>query len=172
MHALSHYDRDLVSLQLGQVPGDLPPGMSGDPGGTVCAPGEALDMKTGACVSGGLPAGFVRPGEVPVRPGNWELDHKPHALYTLAPGDTYTGLAATYLGNGSRWRELWDLNRGLHPSPDVIYAGQRINMTDEAKNDLKKKTGQDGLFGIPYTYLVGGAAVGVALLWMSRRRSS
>jgi len=85
-----------------------------------------------------VPPEFVAPGAVKVRPENWEIDADPHALYTLAWGDTYVGLSATYLGDGARWREIWDMNRATTPDPDKIYVGQVIQMPDEARDKLKR----------------------------------
>jgi hypothetical protein len=163
------YDFQLASLTLGQAgefPGEFPSDPSSGDVIPQCAPGEAIDFKTGRCVSGGLPPGFVAPGAVAIRPGNWDTSHKPFALYTLAPGDTYTGLAKTYLDNGSRWREIWDLNRAQHPNPDRIFAGQRINMPDEAKRIFQKKSGQAGGM-LPW--LIGGALLAAGAAYMASR---
>jgi DNA-binding SARP family transcriptional activator len=41
----------------------------------------------------------------------------PHLTYTVRPRDSLWKLAERHLGDGLRWRELWELNRDL-PQPD------------------------------------------------------
>ena len=72
------------------------------------------------------------PGAVPVRPENWKLDT---STYVLSWGDTLTGLAVTYLGNGGRWREIWDAQPGSFREsnkPDKLGVGQALLMPAEA----------------------------------------
>jgi hypothetical protein len=107
-----------------------PPGTVWDEGITSCQP---LDPDAPL-----LPPGFVAPGAVDVRPANWDLDSEPYATYKLAWGDTYVGLSATYLGDGARWREIWDLNRAQHPNPDQIGVAQIVNMPDEARDKMRR----------------------------------
>jgi nucleoid-associated protein YgaU len=52
---------------------------------------------------------------------------------TVAPGDTLIGLARTHLGDTSRWREIFDLNRdvaqpdgGRLTSPSLLRVGWRL----------------------------------------------
>jgi len=108
--------------------------------------GEPIPLTTEEVASAGeSPVGTTMPGgwpaAVPVRPANWELQTDP-AGYTIASGDTLSGLASTYLSGPShaaraaRWREIWDLNRDTIPNPDKIFAGQLIAMPDEAADNL------------------------------------
>jgi hypothetical protein len=78
------------------------------------------------------------PGAVPVRPGNWNLDAKPFATYKIASGDTFVGLAATYLGDGGRWKDIWQTgsNQQQFPSPDSITHTGPLDMPDEARDKL------------------------------------
>lgn len=46
------------------------------------------------------------PGPAGFRPGNWDFER---GEYTVAQGDTLWGLATTYLGQGSRWLDIWQL---------------------------------------------------------------
>lgn len=85
------------------------------------------------------PAAFSGwPAAVTVRPGNWDMTTQP-AKYQIAGGDTLAGLAATYLGDPARWKEIWDLQpqdfRWSH-DPDKIYPGQWFLMPDEARDNL------------------------------------
>lgn len=160
MGKVMHYDEDDfqlemlsagVNVQLGQADepppahGCVPPDVYDELTETCvapCPPGMMWDAAQGLCVEGveppRLPGDFVAPGAVKVRPNNWDLEGQPYATYKLAWGDTYVGLSATYLGDGARWREIWDLNRTITPNPDAIYVSQVINMPDEARDKLKR----------------------------------
>lgn len=87
----------------------------------------------------------VTPGPVPIRPDHWDLEPYPddYGRYRLAWGDTLTGLAATYLGSGGRWKEIWDIQessyRATH-TPNKIYVDEWLNMPDEAVETLLEKT--------------------------------
>lgn len=127
------------------------------------------------------------PAPVPVRPERW-IETPSGALwqYRVALGDTYSGLAGTYLGSPSRWKEIWDVQpdtyRWTH-SPDVLGVDEVINMPDEARDnllnwikqgkpgtikpgDLPPETiGQKGRRLAPYILAIGGAgALGYFLL--------
>lgn len=109
----------------------------------ICEPPFVLSESGYSCVlpdptEPQTPPGFVAPGAVPVVVAAWDLEAQPYALYTLQWGDTYVGLSATYLGDGARWKEIWNLNRTQHPDPDTIYVSQTINMPDEARDKLKR----------------------------------
>ncbi len=51
---------------------------------------------------------------------------------TVQPGDTLWALAARHLGDGNRWAEIYDLNRGVIPDPNVIEVGQVLRLPGEA----------------------------------------
>jgi len=132
-----------------------------------CLPGQQLVEAPGIpahcvtilevdCAEGEVPGPFgcvpegTIPGAVKVRPSNWDLATQP-AEYRLAAGDTMVGLAATYLFEGARWRDIWDTQtpsfRAAN-SPDVIFAGTTIRMPDEARDNfvrfLKKEVPPPG----------------------------
>ncbi len=44
--------------------------------------------------------------------------------YTVVKGDCLWNIAKKYLGNGSRWREIYNLNRDKIKNPNLIYPGQ------------------------------------------------
>lgn len=85
-----------------------------------------------------IPPGTT-PGAVPFRPDNWNFNLDP-AEYVIAGGDTLTGLAITYLGEGARWKELWNMQpqsyRFTH-SPDDLNVGQMWPMPQEASDKAK-----------------------------------
>lgn len=110
----------------GPIPGTSNPGpfflaSEGDPGTiTIIFQGERLTFPAlpppppvGAPK---LPAdGF--PASPPFRPGNWDFEA---SKYTIASGDTLSGLSRLYLGSPLRWRELWNPNKARFPNPDRI----------------------------------------------------
>jgi hypothetical protein len=97
---------------------------------------------------GETPPGFVAPGAVLPRPEKWDLEAQPFALLTLTYGDTLVGLSATYLGDGARWREIYDTgsNRVAFPSPDRLDHVGPLEMPEEARANMKNwlKLGKPG----------------------------
>ncbi len=60
-------------------------------------------------------------------------------VYVVRPGDTLWGLAARYLGNPLRYRELFSLNRGIAQvdghtlvDPNLIYPGMKLQFPADA----------------------------------------
>ncbi len=60
-------------------------------------------------------------------------------VITVGPGDTAWSLAETHLGDGMRWRELWDANREVvqpdgrsWSDPQVIRVGWQLKIPDTA----------------------------------------
>jgi nucleoid-associated protein YgaU len=109
------------------------------------------------------PDGWVAPAPVPIRPNRWDLSTKP-ARYQVVWGDTLAGLAATYLHDGGRWREIWNLQPGEYTTtrtPDAIFVNDWLNMPQEAVDTLKahtKKTGEKIPGETDWTpWIVGGA---------------
>ena len=48
--------------------------------------------------------------------------------YTVEAGDTLWAIALYMYGDGSRWRDLYDLNRGIIDNPNLIEPGQVLNV--------------------------------------------
>jgi len=46
--------------------------------------------------------------------------------YTVQAGDTLGKIAQEMYGDGSRWREIWEANKGDIPNPDLIQVGQEL----------------------------------------------
>jgi len=51
--------------------------------------------------------------------------------YTVSSGDTLWKIAQKVIGNGDRWREIYESNKELiGPNPNVIKPGQRLVLTN------------------------------------------
>ena len=48
--------------------------------------------------------------------------------YTVKKGDCLWNIAASELGDGSRWPEIYELNRDKISNPRLIYAGQELTL--------------------------------------------
>ena len=53
------------------------------------------------------------------------------ATHTVAPGENLSSLAQKYLGDRTKWREIYNLNKDLIKNPNVIYVGQVLNIPGE-----------------------------------------
>jgi 2',3'-cyclic-nucleotide 2'-phosphodiesterase/3'-nucleotidase len=51
--------------------------------------------------------------------------------YQIRPNDRYVTIAREQLGDGSRWREIYELNVDKFPDPGLIRAGVRIMLPAE-----------------------------------------
>lgn len=124
----------LVGPQLDPYPSsDQPP--ETDYGRWVTTQGDIPASET---------AGSGWPGAVPIRPANWNMDTDPDS-YKIAWGDTYAGLAATYLGTPQRWREIWDQQPDMYRasrSADRIMPGEWIFMPPDASATLRAALGE------------------------------
>lgn len=49
-------------------------------------------------------------------------------FYTIESGDTLWGIAAKFLGNGSKYPEIFEANREVMEDPDKIFPGQKIRI--------------------------------------------
>jgi hypothetical protein len=58
----------------------------------------------------------------------------PPNVYHVQAGDYLVKIAATYLGDGARWPEIWALNKQRFPgrSPDELFVGDTLVMPPEA----------------------------------------
>lgn len=112
------------------------------------------------------------PGSAPFVAGAWSYETTP-ATYSAQPGDTFVGLAKTYLPSnpaGIRWKEIWHMNSQTHPDPDRVNVGDKLDMPDEAAANAKKAGAKKSAPGGAVkgdgpgllAWIVGGAVVAVA----------
>lgn len=52
------------------------------------------------------------------------------ASYTVEPGDCLWLIAQELLGDGNRWTEIYEANKGFVSNPDLIYVGQVLTIPD------------------------------------------
>lgn len=48
--------------------------------------------------------------------------------YTIKSGDTLWAIASNFLGNGSKYTEIFEANREVIEDPDKIFVGQKIRI--------------------------------------------
>lgn len=48
--------------------------------------------------------------------------------YVIEKGDTLWGISAKLLGNGAKYKEIFEANREVIEDPDLIFAGQKIRI--------------------------------------------
>ena len=48
--------------------------------------------------------------------------------YTVAAGDTLSGIALAFYGDGNRWPAIFSANRSLVPNPNRIVSGQVLTI--------------------------------------------
>jgi nucleoid-associated protein YgaU len=53
---------------------------------------------------------------------------EPVQWYQIAPNDRYITIAREQLGDGGRWREIFELNKDKFPDPGRIRPGVRIKL--------------------------------------------
>jgi hypothetical protein len=117
------FDDVLAPFGIGGAASSPYPSATGE-GGTVVQQYDPGPAPIAPSMTDGWPAA---PG---FRPGNWDFD-APN--YTIATGDTLSGLARLYLGAPNRWPEIWSLQSyrwTLKPDPSSHNPGRGIQQGD------------------------------------------
>ena len=103
------------------------------------AQGRELEVKT-------LQLNFYRPGDTidlvqdPVYYGLPNALPRPEIVYSLEQGDTLKSLAKRFLGDETRFLEIYQLNRDILSSPDKLPVGKVVRFprnNHEHYNDLQ-----------------------------------
>lgn len=50
--------------------------------------------------------------------------------YTVVKGDTLSHIAKAHYGQASRWKDIFEANRGVLDDPDRIFPGQVLKLPD------------------------------------------
>ena len=74
----------------------------------------------------GLPA--LAPAEKPSEPTAPAVPNSPAGTYTVVKGDSLWRIAQKQLGDGNRWNEIFEGNKGIIQKPNLIYVGQQIQL--------------------------------------------
>ena len=62
--------------------------------------------------------------------------------YTVKRGDTLWGIAASKLGSGARWQEIYNLNKDVISNPDLIQPGWKLKLPKYANGTTGVKNNQ------------------------------
>lgn len=65
---------------------------------------------------------------------------KPSIEYTIKQNDTLAHIAKCVLGDESRWREIYALNKDRISDPNLIYVGQTIRLPEDASGEVTKRS--------------------------------
>ncbi|MBO9541408.1 N-acetylmuramoyl-L-alanine amidase [bacterium] len=74
----------------------------------------------------------IGPGMVLRMPGGSKPVTSAQGTYTVKDGDTLYGIAKKLLGDGTRWPELYNLNKDKIKDPNVIYPGLVLRLSAES----------------------------------------
>jgi LysM repeat protein len=69
------------------------------------------------------------------------VHHEQARHYTVRPGDTLSSIAKRFYGNPADWRGLYQANRSVIQNPDVIYAGEVLNVPYQLPASSTTSTG-------------------------------
>ncbi|MBM3276291.1 MAG: hypothetical protein FJZ00_14150, partial [Candidatus Sericytochromatia bacterium] len=114
----------------------LKAGQTITPGAEPAAPAAPGAEPAAPAAPAAEPAAPAAPGAEPAAPAA-PAAGQPHKTYTVGNMDRATGLsgiARHYLGDASRWKEIYDLNKDLiGDNPNLVIAGQKLRMPADAK---------------------------------------
>ena len=67
-----------------------------------------------------------KPVEPEVEAPKTEAEVSPTKLYTVVAGDSLWKIAQKELGNGSKWKQIYEANKKQISNPNRIYVGQEL----------------------------------------------
>lgn len=87
-------------------------------------------------------AAAARPSEVarppapatppPAAPAGTAAPATARAIYVVEQGDSLISIARNVLGDGTRWREIYELNKSQIANPDVLYVGLKLQLPERS----------------------------------------
>jgi Tfp pilus assembly protein FimV len=94
------------------------------------APARATTVAEQIYAASSVPAanGASAADPGPVRTDALVIHHEPARHYTVRPGDTLSSIAQRFYGDPADWPWLYQANRSVIDNPDVIYAGEVLNV--------------------------------------------
>lgn len=103
-------------------------------GQTIVIPPKETTPPTAAGPAAG------RPTETPREPSRTTPPTTPttgtgtpsaaRAVYVVEQGDSLISIARNVLGDGTRWREIYELNKSKIPNPDILYVGLKLQLPE------------------------------------------
>ncbi|MBR4878202.1 MAG: LysM peptidoglycan-binding domain-containing protein [Clostridia bacterium] len=98
----------------------------------VCNSGQQSSQTVAVLIAAGFDALNVQSGmnngwnkaELPTVSTPVEEPAPTAETYTVKSGDCLWNIAKKLLGNGFRWKEIYELNKDIIKNPDLIYVGQ------------------------------------------------
>ena len=98
----------------------------------IAAGFDALNVQSGmnnGWNKAGLPTVSDLEPEQPAEPEQPVVPEQPTgSTYTVQEGDCLWTIAKELLGNGARWGEIYEVNKDIIKSPELIYAGQVLEL--------------------------------------------
>jgi LysM repeat protein len=111
---------------------------------TIAAASLAVTMATAALIVASSTTATASPHVLAPPPGAYATASNPRAVpqpdahlisatsapqsYTVASGDTLSGIAGAHLGGIATWTDLWHANLTAVPNPDLIYPGHVLTL--------------------------------------------
>ncbi len=93
-------------------------------------------------------------------------DHE-RGFVVVRPGDSLVSLAHALLGDGGRWREIWELNREFIPNPRTILPGQTLRLPRSSRTEPEQTSAEvDSAEATTRTYVVRSMD---SLSWIAKR---
>lgn len=139
LEGLDPSNDEAIVMVYGDSPHDLGVVFLSEAGGSGADGGSSQPGDQGAPAVPALPENFHSPGAVDTAEQAWVSYNPPK--YLLQWGDTFVGLAKTYLGNGARWREIFNLQpqsaRFSKGTTGWIAGQDVINMPEEAARNMQ-----------------------------------
>ena len=87
----------------------------------------------------GASAEIAKPALRPTaQPGGAKTKPTAGTTYVVGPGDSLIKIARNVLGDASRWKEIYEMNRDELDSPDLIVPGMKLRLP--AKKNTTKST--------------------------------